>query len=172
MNKKSIIITILAVVLTFVFAAVLVFSGDSSPKTSSDKPGQEVAVLNREHIKPGESHPPYNSLPPTSGWHYASTFDWGISDKPIADELQIHNLEHGGVIVQYKPDIDKDTLDQLKNIVFGYKSKVILAPYPKLDNKIAITAWGRIDKFDQFDKDRIVKFIETYKNKGPENVPD
>jgi len=39
---------------------------------------------------------------------------------------------------------------------------VILAPYPGLKEKIALTAWSRIDKLDDFDEDRIVGFIEAY----------
>lgn len=38
-----------------------------------------------------------------------------------------------------------------------------MAPYPKLDTKIALTAWTRIDKFNDFDEERIQKFIKAFK---------
>jgi hypothetical protein len=31
-----------------------------------------------------------------------------------------------------------------------------------LDRKIALTAWGKIDKFDEFDEGRITKFIKAH----------
>jgi hypothetical protein len=31
-----------------------------------------------------------------------------------------------------------------------------------MDNKIALTAWERIDTMDKLDEDRILKFIEAY----------
>ena len=51
------------------------------------------------HIQPGQPHERYNSLPPTSGPHYPFTAPWGISSEPIPEELQVHNLEHGGVFI-------------------------------------------------------------------------
>src|SRR3990167_4512427 len=59
--------------------------------------GQEFENQGQAHIKNGESHPPYNSNPPTSGWHYVLPANWGVYAKPLADEQAIHNLEHGGI---------------------------------------------------------------------------
>lgn len=129
----------------------------------------------REHILPGQLHPPYNSVPPTSGWHYAETAPWGIHDQPIPDEIQVHNLEHGGILVQYNcPQGCPELVEQLKSVVSRYRSKVILAPYPHPDlkHRIALTAWTWIDTFDEFDEQRIVSFIESFINRGPERVPD
>jgi hypothetical protein len=39
---------------------------------------------------------------------------------------------------------------------------VILAPNTGLDRKIALTAWGRIEKFDEFDEARIVRFVKAH----------
>ena len=53
------------------------------------------------HIDQGESHPPYNSTPATSGWHYSAPglapAKWGIHSDVLPDEVLVHNLEHGGV---------------------------------------------------------------------------
>lgn len=137
---------------------------------SEPLPGQAVEIQGKTHIAVGQSHPPYNSLPPTSGWHYANPAHWGIHDTPVADETQVHNLEHGGIMVQYRPGINKDALENLKRIVSSYASDVILAPYPNLDKNIALTAWGRIDKFDDFDEARIKRFINAFKDEGPEKI--
>lgn len=48
--------------------------------------------------------------------------------------------------------------------------KLILAPRPNLDAKIALTAWRYIDKFNDFDKSRTIKFIDAHRDKGPEKT--
>ncbi len=50
------------------------------------------------------------------------------------------------------------------------KKKLIVIPRPSLDIKIALTAWGRIDKLSSFDEARIIKFIDAFRDKGPEKT--
>lgn len=144
-------------------------------------PGLFVPSQGNKHLQNiSEAHEAYNSLPPTSGSHLGSKANWGITATPIPDELQIHNLEDGGVMVQYNCTSGNDTateatpsaqeqdacqrlIDQLANIVEKYPDKVVLAPYPRLDSRIALTAWTRIDKFGDFDESRIVMFIEAFR---------
>lgn len=134
-----------------------------------ESPGSDVPVLGREHVAVGQSHPPYNSDPPTSGPHYASLIDWGVYTEPISPEQQVHQLEHGGVLVQYKCQDCPELVERLKQIVGRYGERVILAPYPSMESKLALSAWGRLDKLQELDEGRIVRFIEAYRGKtGPE----
>jgi Protein of unknown function (DUF3105) len=134
-------------------------------RAGADLPGTFVPDLGNAHIQtPAEQHPPYNSDPPTSGPHLAYTAPWGIHTEPIAKELQIHNLEDRGVLIQYNcPSGCPDLVDKLKGIVQRYPDEVILAPYPSMPRRIALTAWTRIDTFDQFDEGRIQRFIKAYR---------
>ena len=106
---------------------------------------------------------PYNSRPPTSGPHLPSIARWGIHTQPIPDALQVHNLEDGGVLVQYNCRDCDPLIAKLEAIVSRYSDKVILASYPQMDTQIALTAWGRIDTFDAVDEQRIVRFIQAYR---------
>ncbi len=128
-------------------------------------PGEAVRSLGNTHITEGQMGQfTYNTTPPTSGPHLGSLARWGIYSEPVPNELQIHNLEDGGVMVQYNcPDGCDEMVSQLAEIVNRYEDHVILAPYPDMDARIALTAWGRIDKFDDFDADRIVRFIKAYR---------
>ncbi len=137
---------------------------------SSGGPGQSVKILGRDHINVGQIHPPYNSTPPTSGWHYEDPAPWGASTVPIPDEVQIHNLEHGGIMIQYNcPEGCPEIVQKLTDISSGYKHTIV-APYPSMDAKIALTAWGWIDKFNDFDESRILGFIKGHIDRGPEKV--
>ena len=131
----------------------------------ADLPGTSVPDLGNAHIQtPSEPHPSYNSDPPTSGPHLPYTAPWGIHNEPIAKELQIHNLEDRGVLIQYNcPSGCPDLVDKLKGIVQRYPDEVILAPYPGMPRRIALTAWTRIDTFDQFEEARIQRFIKAYR---------
>ncbi|MBI2861430.1 MAG: DUF3105 domain-containing protein [Chloroflexi bacterium] len=132
---------------------------------SQSGPGTAVSDLGNLHIPSIDSpHQPYNSDPPTSGPHVPSLTPWGVHQEPIPRELQVHNLEDGGVLVQYNCSDDcPDLVAQLEAIVKRYPDKVILAPYPGMRNRIAMTAWTRIDTFDEFDEQRITRFIDAYR---------
>lgn len=147
-------------------AAVLVVAGGGwlYARVWGPPPGQYVESLGNAHIQTAETpHQPYNSDPPTSGPHLGHIAPWGLHTRPIPKELQVHNLEDGGVLVQYRPDCEGQVLDSLKSVVTRYRDHVILAPYPGLDRCIALTAWTRIDKLDQFDERRVARFIDAYR---------
>ena len=134
-------------------------------------PGKRFADLGRQHINPGDTHPDYNSYPATSGWHYPQPLApvrWGVHSKFIEDEYFIHNLEHGGIGVFYNCEVDcPEMVDQLSNIVdkaVGGGMKVVMAPYPGMTTKIALTAWNFLDIFNEFDEDRIIKFINSHES--------
>jgi hypothetical protein len=50
------------------------------------------------------------------------------------------------------------------------KFKLVVVPRPNLDSKIALTAWTYIDKFNEFDIERINKFIDAHRDHGPEKT--
>ncbi|MGC9467401.1 MAG: DUF3105 domain-containing protein [Anaerolineae bacterium] len=144
----------------FIAAAVIAF-GLLVYDAVRPRPGLAMPDLGNQHIAYPETAT-YNSYPPTSGPHYTSLARWGIHTEPIPNELQVHNLEDGGIMVQYNcPDGCPDLVAQLADVVERY-DHVILAPYPDMESRIALTAWGRIDRLESFNEGRIVRFIEAY----------
>jgi hypothetical protein len=135
---------------------------------------QEFPIQGRTHIQRGQSHPAYNSTPPTSGWHYADQVaSPGVHAEAIPNEVQVHNLEHGEIMVQYDcPSGCAETVSALERIVKSYPKKVLLAPYPGMGRPIALTSWGRLMYLDTPDEATIRAFVKAYKDKGPEFFPD
>jgi Protein of unknown function (DUF3105) len=135
-------------------------------------PGQEVPIMASYHLKTGdEPHPTYTTDPPTSGPHIGSLADWGVHTDVITKELAVHSLEDGGVNINYRPDLDKATVDRLAALTQSYASlitedseanHVLMYPYPGLSNAIVLTAWRHIDRLDTFDEARIKRFIDAY----------
>jgi Protein of unknown function (DUF3105) len=131
---------------------------------------QTFPILSREHINPGDSHPAYNSNPPTNGWHYPVWADWGIYTQTLPDEQVIHNLEHGGVWISYRDSSDSDTVSKIQTLVSNDPDRMIVTYRPQDDSAIAVAAWGVLLKLDQFDDSAIRAFIQRYRYQGPENV--
>jgi len=135
-------------------------------------PGVAYPILGRDHIGLGEPHPPYNSNPPTSGWHLPAPAAWGYYPTVLPDELVVHNLEHGGIWISYRDTNDPQLVQQLESLTQRFRTKVIVTQRPKNDSLIAIAAWGRLLKLDRYDESRIIAFINALRNHGPEQVPD
>lgn len=136
-----------------------------------NKPGQAVDVMSiRNHLTAAtDPHVPYNSDPPTSGPHTNSVPAFIVYATPIPKEEQVHGLEDGGVVINYKPDLDAPTVEKLASIARVYqgtpgKQNVLMSPYPGLSNAIVLTTWGRIDRLDTLDEARIRNFIDAYVN--------
>ena len=132
--------------------------------------GERVSLQGRQHISVGASHTPYSSVPATSGPHYTSTAPRRVYSDPLIDERLVHNLAHGGIGIHYScPEGCEDLVKQLVSVGDRFDN-IILAPYPNMDTRIALTAWGFLDKFEDFDEGRILDFIKGHIDKGPERT--
>jgi uncharacterized protein DUF3105 len=140
---------------------------------------QIVSGLGRQHVDGQRVH--YSTQPPAGGDHYSIPLPAGIYDHPLSTSTSnpatgtsiyraVHSLEHGAVIVFYK-DLSKSQLAKLKDAYDG-ASKVIVAPYPQLKgkDKVALSAWGRLDYCTKMSTKVIDAFIQRYRqaNSAPE----
>jgi hypothetical protein len=135
--------------------------------------GEGIAVLPSNHVG-ADAQPVYNSNPPTSGDHATSEAPWGISSSPLPDISLVHNLEHGGIVLHYRPDLDETQRQQLEGVageLLQRNRKVVLAPRPENEDPITATAWGRILRLQTVDADAIRGFFNAHINQGPERVP-
>jgi uncharacterized protein DUF3105 len=124
-------------------------------------PGTPVGILDSPHISPARaSLVRYDSVPPTSGPHFAVTVATGIYPNPIPEGLTVHAMEHGHIVIQYAPDLPAAQVQALTRIARRLGADVVLAPYPKLRAGIALTAWGRIELLGHMDGSRVTTFVE------------
>ncbi len=156
-RRQRLFLTTAAVVVVAIVVAYFAY------RAAANLPGQSAADLGNRHIATADTpHEPYNTDPPTSGPHLPYIAPWGVHVRPIPLELQVHNLEDGGVLVQYNCECP-ELVAKLSAIVRKYDKQVILAPSPPMKHTIALTAWTRIDTLEDFDEGRIVRFIEAYR---------
>lgn len=131
---------------------------------------EEFPEQDRTHIEAGSEHEPYNSTPPTSGPHLGNTAEWGTYQNRVDDELLIHNLEHGGVVVHYK-DLDDEQIEKLEDLVESYAEGVILNPNTDIEDTIALASWQHLRTCEGVSEVVIKGFIAEFCAKGPEKVP-
>jgi len=147
-------------------AAVVVIAvvvGYFAYRAQADLPGQKFPDQGNLHVQTlSDAHEPYNSTPPTSGPHLPYIASWGIHTRPIPNELQVHNLEDAGVVIQYNCSCP-DVVEKLTAIVRKYPTQILLAPYPTMQSRIALTAWTRLEIMDNLDEARIERFIRAYR---------
>ena len=141
--------------------------------------GHQVPIEgNRQHVSQGQPIQ-YRNRPPSSGDHYDQPWNYGVSDQQVPTGNWVHNLEHGGIVVLYRPDLcDQTCVGQLRDtynsapssqLFPGYR-KMVVTPYPDMDHAIATVAWGWVDEMDVVDKDRILAFYRAHVDRGPEQA--
>lgn len=134
-----------------------------------------------KHIAMNEQHVAYNSDLPSSGPHYADASaptEWGVYIEEIADEVFIHNEEHGGVIIAYNPDILSDTdlvkLRALFTQPFSNKDfspkKFVLMPRSKNTSAIQLASWTYTLNLKNYDEAMIIKFFDQHAGEAPEGL--
>jgi hypothetical protein len=126
----------------------------------------------RDHIPRGQPHPEYSSNPPNSGWHWDTPQDWGIYTTQQFQEQLVHNLEHGGIVVQYN-SLSAADVQRLTDLVSRDSYHMILAPYPGLPagERVAMTAWTHLQTCTGVDPNTIQSFVNAFRDQGPEKVP-
>jgi hypothetical protein len=89
------------------------------------------------HILPGQPELPYRTNPPTSGAHRVTQIPTGPSLEAIPKPDQVHILESGRVLIQYKglKPIKWAALNRLAS------DQVVVAPNNSLDTAVVATAW-------------------------------
>ena len=160
--RWAIVIGLLVIV--GVVVAILLLSGQES--------GTKVELMpTTEHVAPGTDIA-YNTNPPTSGDHYGLPASWGVQKVAPADESIVHNMEHGGVIIYYKPDsLTPEQLTALSEQMAELSlsnHRLILTTRTDMPKPIAVTAWGFLLELDTYDADAIEDFVNDHINEGPE----
>ena len=121
--------------------------------------------------------------PPTSGPHNDAPAVWGSYDDPVNQAQLVHNLEHGGVAVQYGRDVPAQTVTELEGFVQEHSRGTVLAPYAQLGSQISLGAWvtesasepddgtGYLAKCPGFNQAAFEAFFDAYQFRGPERHP-
>ncbi|CAN7511786.1 DUF3105 domain-containing protein [Terrabacter sp. LjRoot27] len=123
-------------------------------------PGTAVPVLDSPHVSEEQAaRAHYNSVPATSGPHYAFAANTGIYASAVPEPSFVHTMEHGHVVIAYAPTLPAADVRLLETITRRHSGDVLLTPYPRLEHGVALAAWGRLQTLDRVDESTVVAFV-------------
>lgn len=147
----------------------------ASPGPTEQCGDVESIPLQGEGHLVGDQEPPvpYNSTPPTSGWHTSSDVEFVVADEadPLTEPEQVTVLELGGVVVTYQ-GVDEAVRGELAAIIRSeYAGRAAMTPHPALgDGEMALTAWGRLQRCEAPDIAAARAFIEAFATAEPSDA--
>lgn len=172
--------------LALVAAAV---GGAAEPKRDGPCTIHVYPGLEPSHLTSLNAKPKYNSFPPTSGPHYQYPARFDIYTFPVPQIALVHNLEHGGIVVQYGSKVPKKTVAQIRRWYLRHTNGLVVAPLPALGRKIALGAWNAppykqsvpVERQDPghgylaictaFSDGAFTRFVRRHEYKGGERFP-
>ena len=130
----------------------------------------------------------YNSVPASQGPHHPKWLTWGVYEQPVPELNVVHNLEHGGITVQYGRAVPPETIAAVLAWYDEDSDAIIVAPHDALGSEIALAGWtvedidqgvealyssseGNVLHCDGFDERAFSEFRENYRGKAPERIP-
>jgi hypothetical protein len=173
--------------------ALFAFGGsDTGDATEAiEAAGGTLQVVQAEgignHVETAPKRSEYNTWPPSNGPHYPLPPPFDVYDEPVEQFRLVHNLEHGGVVIQYGDEIPQAQIDQLIEWYRDDPNGIVIAPFPELNDEFTLAAWtadvdaggqveegsarGRLARLPRFDEEAFDAFIDAYRAKGPERFP-
>ena len=116
----------------------------------------------------------YGSNPPHSGPHHPVPADDGVYDEAPRTEAVVHSLEHGRIVMQFRPSVSDEVKGQLKSLYEEDPSHMVLVPNARMPYEVGATAWTNVlgcRKTTPAVFDAIRAFKVRYRDRGPEYVP-
>ncbi len=138
--------------------------------------GEHLPSEGNQHVPIGTVIP-YKTHPPTSGDHYPIPATPGVYPEGLAEGLWVHSLEHGYIVLAYRPPVPPEQLQQFRQLLdtlpkskYGFV-KLVVVPYKEMDHPYAVLAWTWRLWLDQFDREKILGFYRAHVDRGPEDIP-
>jgi Protein of unknown function (DUF3105) len=182
-RRTRLIFIVLAAVIVIAAAAVgigfIMSGGDGGGETGAI--GDEgvcqletFPALEATHVQELPDDYEYNSIPATSGFHNSQTAIWNLYDQPVPQINYVHNLEHGGMVIQYGSEVSDADIASLANWYQQDTRGLIVAPLseemeeedPTLADKIVANAWTHMMKCTAYDESALDEFSDDYR--GPQ----
>jgi len=144
---------------------------------------QSTTARTREHIYDIHQRVQYDTNPPTSGKHFQVPAEDGIYEQAPPDTTIVHSMEHGRVVIWFRPNLPASARAGLRALVEDDSYQMLLVPRSKMPFAVAATAWngspgpagtGRLLGCPSFSPgvyDALRDFRDQHRGRGPEAVP-
>ena len=167
------------IVALIIVIAIVAFGGGSN---TNEKAGKTIVAAGCQYKHyPAQARSPHyttlnpspppswNSFPPSSGRHFYQWVLWGDYTEPVPLIKEVHNLEHGGMIIHYGNRVPKSDISQIDAFWQKDPTAMLVSPLPKLGNKISMTAWTNWAECTRFNEKAFKAFQSAFRYHGPES---
>jgi hypothetical protein len=121
----------------------------------------------------------YRNNPPASGPHYPTWARYQEHGSAVARGHWVHNLEHGAIVLLYRPDAPAATVAALRaayqaipaDPACGHR-RSLLTPDPDLPRPAAAVAADWVLLMDTVDAGAVQALVSARRGRGPEAVCD
>jgi len=140
-------------------------------------------VKGRNHTTSLSERVKYATNPPDGGNHYIEPSDDAAYAKAPQDEQVVHSMEHGRVVIWFKPSLPEDARANLKAFYDSDTYQMLLVPRRDMPYEVAATAWNREPEPDGTGRvmgcprygekvfDALRAFRDEHRSNGPEAIP-
>jgi hypothetical protein len=141
------------------------------------------ATVEERHTRDPAEQIPYQSNPPAGGKHFQVPAEDGAYGEAPPDTALVHSLEHGRVVIWFKPGLPKGQRADLKALFDDDPYQMLIVPRRNMPYQVAATAWNRepdpvgtgrllgCPRINHRAFDALRAFREEHRGNGPEAVP-
>ena len=99
---------------------------------------------------------------------------WNLYDQPVPQINSVHNLEHGGLVIQYGSEVSDEEVAKLADWYQQDTRGLLVSPLdpelededPTLADKIVVTSWTHMLRCTSFDEAALDDMSDNYR--GPQ----
>lgn len=120
-----------------------------------------------------KDNPKYTVNPPSGGDHLSRASSAGVyqgANVPLDGNL-VHALEHGYVILWFKPSATPAERAVLDSVFQELRRDTLLVERADMPTPIAATAWQQRLLCQGADRATLAGFVTTARNQAPEKIP-
>jgi Protein of unknown function (DUF3105) len=128
---------------------------------------EAIPVTSANHVQGTVNYP---DPPPVGGDHNPCWAPWGVHAEAVPAERWVHNLEHGGVAFLYACSPDCPEEQAVLETLVRSNPRTLLTPYPQLQTRFAVVAWGQRLQTDCLDASAFLEFYTAHYDHGPESI--
>lgn len=174
MSSRVFVVVLAIVIIGF---AVPALTSSKDKPAQGPRPGTEHKELGDKHVAGLSTRPNTKLEIDTSGDHDQQPLPWQVYTQEVPDANAIHNLEHGGIYISYRPDLPADQVAKINGLFskpYSRKNfspiKAIVAPRSANSAPIIMSSWTRSMKLDKYDEEKIVEYYLRNHGQAPEGT--
>ena len=115
--------------------------------------------------------------PPTNGFHRPLWADWGFYQQPVPYAYEVHNLEHGAVVIHLGLNINRLAGTKVLRLWAASPPYLLIVPGLPADvsrRGATVTSWQRAmicKTWNPRTLNAVRTYRDTYRGTGPERAP-